>query len=162
MSNPSVRPATPEDAPALARLRYEFRGAIDATTESLSAFERRCSPWMRERLAGEGWRSWIAESRGEVVGTVWLQVIEKLPNPVLEREWHGYVSSLYVDPAERGHGLGGELLLQCVRECERRQVDVVILWPTPASRGLYTRQGFAAAEDLLARRLGASTTSGAR
>ncbi len=161
MSHPSVRPATPGDAPALARLRYEFREAIGATTESLSAFERRCIPWMRERLAGNGWRSWIAEAHGAVVGTAWLQVIEKLPNPISEREWHGYVSSLYVRPGLRGHGLGGELLLQCVRECERRQVDLIILWPTPASRGLYTRHGFAAADDLLARRLGAPMTLGA-
>ncbi len=162
MSRPSVRPAASGDAPVLARLRYEFREAIGATAESLADFERRCIPWMRGRLAGDSWRAWVAEEDGAIVGTVWLQVIEKLPNPVAEREWHGYVSSLYVHPGRRGHGLGGELLQRCVLECERRQVDVVILWPTPASRALYTRHGFAAADDLLARRLGAPAPSGAR
>ncbi len=136
--------------------------ALAPTIESPDAFEQRCTPWMQERLAGDRWRSWVAEQHGETVGTVWLQLIEKLPNPVAEREWHGYVSCLYVRPAHRGQGLGGELLRECVRECERCRVDTVILWPTPASRGLYTRNAFALADDLLVLRLHAPNQSGAR
>jgi hypothetical protein len=36
---------------------------------------------------------------------------------------------------------------------EARAVDAVVLWPTPASRTLYLRHGFAVREDLMERRL---------
>jgi hypothetical protein len=45
------------------------------------------------------------------------------------------------------------LLGACLRECETRAVDAVVLWPTPASRTLYFRHGFAVREDLMERRL---------
>ncbi|MGH7579428.1 MAG: GNAT family N-acetyltransferase, partial [Gemmatimonadales bacterium] len=83
---------------------------------------------------------------------VWLQLLDKLPNPVDEPERHGYVSSLYVRPAFRGAGLGSALLSACLEACDGAGVDAVLLWPTPASRSLYLRHGFAVREDLLERR----------
>jgi GNAT superfamily N-acetyltransferase len=150
--SPRVRPASPSDASALARLRLAFRSEVAEPSEPAPAFLERCERWMAARLAGPAWRAWIAEADGAPVGTAWLQVLEKLPNPVAEPEWHGYVSSLYVDPAWRGSGLGSELLAACLAECERREVDAVLLWPTPRSRSLYLRHGFGVRDDLLERR----------
>ena len=139
---------------SLAGLRYEFRGEIAAVTEAQAAFVQRCSAWMARRLepAG-GWCCWVADTGDVIVGSVWLELVEKLPNPIGEPEWHGYVSSLYVKPDYRRTGLGSALLAACLRECETRSVDAIILWPTPASRTLYLRHGFAVREDLIARRL---------
>jgi GNAT superfamily N-acetyltransferase len=151
----SIRLAQPSDAPALARLRYEFRASQDPSVESEADFLARCTAWMEARLVtGGSWRCWLAEESGRLVGTIWLQLIEKLPNPVGEAERHGYVSSLYVQPSRRGDGLGSRLLDSCLRACVAEQVDAVILWPTPRSRSLYERHGFAVREDLLERRLG--------
>lgn len=94
----------------------------------------------------------MADDRGAVVGTVWLQLIQKLPNPVAERELHGYISSLYVTPEHRGAGVGTLLLRAVLEECDARGVDAVLLWPTPKSRSLYERHGFAVRSDLLERR----------
>ncbi|HYC32722.1 MAG TPA: GNAT family N-acetyltransferase [Gemmatimonadales bacterium] len=151
---PNVRPAVPDDAAALARLRLAFRTEVAEAEEPADEFAERCERWMAGRLAGPLWRAWLAEAGGEAVGTAWLQVLEKLPNPVAEPEWHGYVSSLYVAPEWRGSGIGSRLLAACLAECEWREVDAVILWPTPRSRSLYLRHGFAVGEDLLERRGG--------
>ena len=152
-SDTSIRPAVVADAPALARVRYEFRAGIEPTAESETAFVTRCTAWMLERLRlGAAWRCWVAQVRGAIVGSAWLQLIEKLPNPVAEPELHGYISSLYVQPAHRQAGLGSALLAECLRECEAMSVDAVILWPTPRSRSLYVRHGFAVRDDLLERR----------
>ncbi len=148
-----VRPAEPGDADVLARLRYEFRAALDQPEEPEHEFLVRCSSWMREHLGNRGtWGCWVAEEGGAIVGTVWLCLIEKLPNPVSEGERHGYVSSLYVRPPHRGRGLGTALLSTCLDSCDEMAVDAVILWPTPESRSLYQRHGFAAREDLMERR----------
>jgi GNAT superfamily N-acetyltransferase len=151
-SPPALRAAVPSDAEALARLRFAFRADLEAPAEAEAAFLARCLPWMASRLASGPWRSWVLEQSGELVGTVWLQLLEKLPNPAAEPEWHGYISSLFVRPEARGHRLGSRLLAAALAECDRRGCDAVLLWPTPRSRSLYQRHGFAVRDDLLERR----------
>ena len=149
-----LRRAVPADAEALARLRFAFRAQLETPAEAEPAFLERCRRWMAARLEAGPWCCWVLETDGRVVGTVWLQHLEKLPNPVGEPEWHGYVSSLFVEPALRGQGLGSVLLSEALAECDRRGCDAVILWPTPRSRSLYLRHGFSVRDDLLERRRG--------
>jgi GNAT superfamily N-acetyltransferase len=157
MSDPPeiiIRLAGPADAMSLAWLRYEFRAGHDPATEAEADFLARCGDWMVARLAsGSHWRCWVAEEAGRLVGTIWVQLIEKIPNPGAEAESHGYISNLYVEPSRRGAGLGSMLMDTCLRYCEKESVDAVILWPTPHSRPLYERHGFAVREDLLEQRL---------
>jgi hypothetical protein len=92
------RPAVTADASALARLRFAFRADLEPPAEAEAAFLARCTPWMAQRLApGGSWRCWVVGG-AEPIGAVWLQLLEKLPNPAAEPEWHGYVSSLFVRP----------------------------------------------------------------
>jgi len=150
-----IRLAGTEDAPSLARLRYELRACHDPATEDEADFLARCGAWMAARLApGSHWRCWVVEEAGKLVGAIWLQIIEKIPNPGAETENHGYISNLYVEPSRRGAGLGSMLMDACLRFCEKETVDAVILWPTPRSRSLYERHGFAVRDDLLERRPG--------
>ena len=153
MPNVTIRAAGPADAGTLARLRFEFRASIGTAVEDEEAFVARCTTWMSAHLTtGEGWLAWIAEEGGRARGCVWLCLIGKLPNPVEEPEWHGYVTSLYVQSPLRGRGTGTALLEAAVDECARRGVDAIILWPTPESRTLYERHGFRVRDDLLERR----------
>jgi GNAT superfamily N-acetyltransferase len=149
----SIRTAGVADAGALARLRYEFRVDIASPAEAETAFVERCREWMARRLEGGQWRCWIAEADRIPVGTAWLHLFDKLPNPVAEPERHGYITSLYVRPAYRGTGLGSALLAACLDGCRSAKVDAVLLWPTPASRSLYLRHGFDARDDVLELRL---------
>ena len=108
---------------------------------------------MAEHLGpGDGWLCWVAVLGTTLVGTVWLQLIEKLPNPVGHLDRHGYVSSVYVIPSLRNAGIGSALLTACLAEAKTQGVDAVFLWPTRRSRTLYERHGFAVREDLLERR----------
>ncbi len=153
-SGVTIRLAGPPDAPALARLRYDFRTELDAPVEDESSFLDRCGGWMADRLARGGvWRCWMATAHGRPVGVSWLQLLEKLPNPVDEPELHGYVSSLYVKPDFRGSGIGSSLLRACLQECESVDADAVFLWPTPRSRPLYERHGFQVRDDMLELRI---------
>jgi GNAT superfamily N-acetyltransferase len=145
-----IRRAGPTDAPELARLRYAFRTELDPPTEEESEFVRRCTGWMTASLSpGGAWRCWVAELGGTLVGTLWLQLIEKLPNPVGHPVWHGYVSSVYVVPELRNAGIGSGLLTACLDECRGLAVDAVFLWPSSRSRALYQRHGFQVRDDLL-------------
>ncbi len=142
--------ATAEDALELARLRFEFRAAHGPVSEDEAAFVARCTPWMRSRLdQGGTWRAWVVEVEGAIAGNLWLQLIEKIPNPALELELHGYITNVYVRPAARGKAAGERLVAAAMAWCRERRVDSVVLWPTDRSRSLYARHGFAVRDDIL-------------
>lgn len=144
-----VRLATIDDAARLAQLRWEFRSAKATPTEDRDAFVARCSAWMRAQLTTNlQWRAWVACDGGQVVGQLWAHVIEKLPNPAVERERHLYVSNVYVTPSARG-GIGTRLVDAALAWAKSESVDRVILWPTDRSRSMYRRHGFADPTDIL-------------
>jgi GNAT superfamily N-acetyltransferase len=145
-----IRPAHESDAEALARLRYAFRAAMNPPGETEGDFIARAAPWMAARLApGSAWRCWVAEEAGRVAGHLWLQLIEKIPNPGPELELHAYITNVYVDPASRKRGTGQRLMDAALHFCRETSVDSVILWPTEQSRTLYARNGFVEPSDML-------------
>jgi len=156
-----IRLATVADAPALAALRYDFRVELAPAAEPRPEFEARCRAWMAERLRpGGAWRCWIAGSSAAIDATLWAERIEKMPNPVAERELHVYITNFYVQPSARGSGLGNRMLTVALDWCRAEAVDAVILWPSPRSRSLYLRHGFAVRDDVLELRLAAAPGHG--
>jgi GNAT superfamily N-acetyltransferase len=145
-----IRRALPRDADALAELRYAFRVERRPPTESPEAYAARCSNWMRPRLRGDSpWAAWLAERDDRIVGNIWVQIVEKIPNPGPESELHAYISNFFIVPAERNTGVGTKILNAAVAHCRAHHVDTVFLWPTERSMPLYQRTGFKIPGDLL-------------
>jgi len=146
----TIRLATASDAILLARLRYDFRSSTGQVDEEDESFVQRCTPWMQERLEKASlWRCWLAEHNHTPVGNLWAQLIEKVPNPTSEPEYHAYLTNLYVREDCRGHGIGSMLLSTAHAWIKTNDVHAVILWPTKRSRSLYLRHGFSVREDLM-------------
>jgi GNAT superfamily N-acetyltransferase len=105
---------------------------------------------MQERLREDSpWRCWIAEKNLAPVGHIWTQLVEKIPNPSSEPEYHAYITNFYVLERARNLGIGSALLLAALDWCKSCQVHAVILWPSERSRPLYLRHGFDVRSDLL-------------
>jgi GNAT superfamily N-acetyltransferase len=158
MNSFQIREARIDDAPALAGLRYSFRAELKAAAEDRDTFVDRCTEWMATRLAGGSWKCWVAESSDDggravprIVATVWVELVEKLPNPNGEPECHAYLTSFVVVPAHRGGGLGSRMLRIAIEWCESRGVDSIFLWPSEKSRPLYERNGFGVAVRMMER-----------
>ncbi|HXI61266.1 MAG TPA: GNAT family N-acetyltransferase [Pyrinomonadaceae bacterium] len=146
----TIRLAGEADARSLARLRYAFRASTGIATENEAIFLDRCTAWMEEHLAAESrWKCWVTEKNGKLTGCVWVQLVEKIPNPRDESENHAYLTNFYVEESMRGRGVGSRLLEEVIAWCRTHDVHAVILWPTNRSRGLYGRQGFAVRDDLM-------------
>ena len=147
----TIRLASDSDAPALAKLRYALRSSMGgAVTEPEAEFLQRCAEWMKEHLkAGSVWQCWVAERNEELIGCLWLQLVEKIPNPRSEPEHHAYITNFFIQEFARGRGIGSELLASAIAWCNTRDVHAVILWPTERSRSLYQRSGFAVRDDLM-------------
>lgn len=122
----------------------------DSVSETEEGFVLRCSSWMQERLrADSSWKCWIAERDQMPVGHLWLQIIDKIPNPTIEREHHAYITNFYIREDARGRGIGSILMSEALEWIRTHDVDAVILWPTDRSRSLYERHGFAVRQDLM-------------
>ena len=151
-----IRAAVADDADRLAQLRWDFRVARAPVQEEQDAFLRRCAEWMRRELASQAvWRAWVAVAGGEIVGQLWVQTINKMPNPVAERERHAYVSNVYVQPDHRG-GAGSRLVEAALAWARAEHIDRVILWPSTRSVTLYERHGFTHRGDVMELALGPS------
>ena len=150
MSRVRIRLARPGDSRALAEMRYRFRTELGSPAEPKSRFVRRCTSWMKKRfrVGSSSWRCWVLDDGKQLLGHVCVQLFEKIPNPVNERELHAYVTNFYVVPEMRSHGLGKRLLKKALSWCQARGTDAIILWATPGSRSLYRRCGFVEPTDI--------------
>ncbi len=145
-----IRLATVADARRLAASRFTFRSRLNPAGEDEEAFVERCSRWMQARLREDRlWKCWLAEQASAPCGHLWMQLIEKIPNPIREPEYHAYITNVYVDEAARGQGIGSRLLTEALDWAKAQDVHAVILWPTEKSRSLYARHGFAVREDVM-------------
>jgi len=141
-----LRPATPDDADELARLRWAFRvehgTPADRTFDDfLNEFRGFATDVLSE---SSPWRAWVAEDGDRLVGCVWFQLVEKVPHPS-RRRWErpiGYVTNVYVEPDLRNGGLGARLMEEALAFAREREVAEVVVWPSPRSVSFYRRAGF--------------------
>lgn len=144
-----MRRAGPGDAGAMAVMRYDFRTELGEPVESRAEFVERATAWLARRLELGSWTGWLALAEEQPAGLVLVHLVEKVPNPVIEPESLGYVSSLYVRPERRDRGVGDALLRTAVGFCRDHGVDTVVLWPSPRSVPLYQRHGFRQQGDVM-------------
>jgi GNAT superfamily N-acetyltransferase len=157
MARVRIRLATSDDCRALAEMRYRFRAETKSKIETKSVFVRRCTSWMKKRFrtGSSPWRCWVLDDGKRLLGHVCVQLLEKIPNPVNEPEFHAYVTNFFVVPEMRNQGFGQGLLNKALSWCRARGTDAIILWATPGSRSLYRRCGFVEPTDLFELRDGA-------
>lgn len=126
-----IRPAVPEDAPALQALNAAFNGDTGVTEEAI-----------RRSLVTGSEIVLIAEDRGEPVGFCCAQVHHSFcyPAPVAE------VTKMYVSPAHRGRGCAGAMLarLETLLREEYGADEMHLLTGTTnhAAQAAYRKAGF--------------------
>lgn len=126
-----IRPATPEDLPAILALVRElaaYEREPDAVTGTVESYAACLFPEWGEPTV---WAH-VAEERGQVVGiAVWFLTFST---------WTGrngiWLEDLYVTPEHRGTGLGRALMAELARICLQRGYPrmewTVLDWNTPA------------------------------
>ncbi|MEV3934814.1 GNAT family N-acetyltransferase [Glycomyces sp. NPDC049804] len=154
-SAPLIRSATSADAAELARLRWEFKLEEEAAAPGAGereAFVADCEAWLRARLGG-GWRAWVAEAAGRVVGHVFVSVVERMPSPTGTDAPIGYVTNFFVVQEHRGRGVGARLLEAVNDHARTAPLCALIVWPSERSDPLYRRHGYGLGDGLLEQHL---------
>lgn len=141
-----VRPVTPSDAAALARLRValleETGGALalQARTEMLQANEA----FFRAHMGDPAWANWCAENEGNIVAVGTLALFERPPYPGNPEGRDAYLLNIYTLPAFRGQGASNGIVRAALAHAKACGVRKVILHATEAGRPIYEKLGFLA------------------
>jgi ribosomal protein S18 acetylase RimI-like enzyme len=141
-----VRPATVEDADAIARVQVEtwraaYAHAIPAETLAAADPEERAQRW-RGWLADRRSATFVGELDSEVRGFVGVGESREEPGV-------GELYAIYVLPEAWGTGLGTALIERGEEELRARGFDVAtldVLADNPRARRFYERQGWVAGE----------------
>jgi GNAT superfamily N-acetyltransferase len=148
---PEIRPAVAHDASDLARMRHALYSEYGPEREPLDQYVHRFAGFVHDALASDAWRVWVAELEGRIVGTMWLQIVERVPRPGEDRGALpiGYLTNVFVDPEFRNGGLGSRMVEEVVTWARGRGVEEIIVWPSERSYPFYERAGFARTPDPL-------------
>lgn len=137
-----IRTATIDDALDLARLRWDFSPEEAATGGvSYDDFQEQFESFFASALQGR-WQVWVAESKGQLVGNMWLQLVEKVPRPGDSPTHLGYLTNVYVEEQHRGHGLGQQMLERVMEWGRKEKLELILVWPSAEGRSLYQKLGF--------------------
>jgi ribosomal protein S18 acetylase RimI-like enzyme len=142
---PSVREATLDDVPALARVqvaswRRAYRGLMPEQVIEAQTEERRRVLWQRVLGAGQHGML-VAERAQQVIGFGQL-VASRDPGAAHT----GEVAALYVDPEHWRSGAGRALLSACIERARQNGYAALTLWvlsSNAAARCFYERMGLA-------------------
>jgi ribosomal protein S18 acetylase RimI-like enzyme len=151
VNGPTVRPARPEDAAAIADAHVRgwlatYRGLVpDSVLDGLSV-ERRTTHW-RETIASQTTadsvgRTWVVEAVGVVRGFAETGAIRDAPDDLAAA---GEVLAIYLAPEARGQGLGRAIFSHAVEDLQARGFDPIVVWvfeANTAARRFYEAAGF--------------------
>lgn len=149
-TEPVVRPATLDDADALAALRWRWAVPDRAPeADELREFAIALRQWM----AGRGERSHctIAVLDGDLVGMAWLAVFDRVPNPRDLDRRSGDVQSVFVLPEHQGKGIGDQLVRALCATADQLGIRKLTLDSREPVVSFYERFGFASTGTLMER-----------
>ncbi|MET0132250.1 MAG: GNAT family N-acetyltransferase [Kibdelosporangium sp.] len=146
----TIRLARPADSRALAELRWEFKrdeydGPPLDPADPLGELDR----WIHDSLAGGRWLAWVAEDDGVICGHVFLQSVERMPEPTRTSAPIGYVTNFYVVSSRRDRGVGSALLQALDEYTRTENFNTLVVWPSERSAALYRRAGYQSPAELL-------------
>ena len=139
----SLRPATPEDFPAVERVYHRAYQGLEAY-----AYESHWTPEEREKYTREylGWAYeeepegfFVLECKGEIAGFVSVHTWGE------GRARRAEIIEIAVDPRYQGHGLGGRLLDHAERYAQSKGCTKIQLWvgsKNERALEIYKRRGY--------------------
>ena len=142
-SSVKTRPATPEDAPIIAR--HRLRMFVDAGRADNSALRRvseAFESWVGSMLRDGKYMGWLSTNDGQVIAGAGLMVLDWPPHPLDPQPLRGYLLNVYVEPEFRRKRIASNLIELALAEARRRKIRVVSLHATEESRRMYESSGF--------------------
>jgi len=140
-----VRPATRADLPVIVDLRLEFDRELlggDLPPDRVGPHRSQVADYLAMHVDGDGYRLWVAEEGGRIVGMGGLVVVDRPPHPRSRRSGEGFIVNVYTLRRWRGRGVGRAVMDALVADARALLLRRVYLRTSDAGRTLYEEMGF--------------------
>jgi ribosomal protein S18 acetylase RimI-like enzyme len=166
---PTLRRATPDDAPLITHQRHLMFADNDLATEARYAeMNLNFEPWVRTRLTDGRYVGLFLEEDAAPESNATGSTAAPTEKPtvlaacgIFYMDWpphfldpapiRAYLLNFYTTPAARGRGLANQLLQLAVDECRARNVAVITLHASKFGRPIYEKFGFTQNNELILR-----------
>lgn len=143
-----IRQATIIDVPELTSMRWEHIMSYEENNNKQvverSLFDQTCQDFLRDGIESGRWIIFVAQQDSQLVGHVYIQLIQAIPKPYELRPAWGYVTNMYVQEAHRNQGVGKQLLDATKKWATSVDLELLLLWPSEKSVDFYLKNGFCA------------------
>ncbi|SER57823.1 GNAT family N-acetyltransferase [Salipaludibacillus aurantiacus] len=147
-----IRLAEPKDIKQLVKMRWDFtletshnRSVIKEA--SYCQFENECEDFLIKALESRQWAIWVAESEGQIISHIYIELVEKVPRPGRITRPFAFMTNVYTLPDYRGEGVGSQLL-SCVNDwAKQNRYEFIIVWPSEESIPYYKKNGYSHAAE---------------
>jgi GNAT superfamily N-acetyltransferase len=143
-SDYSIRRATIEDAPIIARHRAAmFRDMGELSGDEVARLESASFVYLRQMMAERRYDGWLIEHHGEVVAGGGFVLSQLLPRPgAIEGGAQALIVNVYCEAEHRRHGLARALLNVMLDWIKQERIANVVLHASKDGRTLYESLGF--------------------
>jgi|GEM_PF-69198 len=136
----------------LSQLRWDFTLAdrnIDELDLDHPSFIQECQGFFSQGHSQDTWSHWVVIVNDEVVSSISVNHIRKVPKPTLFMDEYAYVTNVYTKPEFRQRGLASRLMDHILTWAKERNFELMIVWPSRPAVNYYKKVGFKEQNDLM-------------
>ncbi|MGE5658735.1 MAG: GNAT family N-acetyltransferase [Actinomycetota bacterium] len=147
----NIREANPQEDSLIAQHFYQMWQDNDIAAECMEPDWRKITLQFISHARQElGYRAFVAEVEGEVVGSVSCQLFAGLYPLAIATAYrqYGYIWGVYVEPAYRRQGIGKQLTHTAIAYLKAINCTRVLLHASPTGKPVYSSLGFSDSNEM--------------
>jgi GNAT superfamily N-acetyltransferase len=150
MMRMTIREATRKDAEWILHHRRNMFRESGVSDETLDETEKMTKRYLTTDWT-EDFRYFLIEENSDIIGGCGLSIFKIPPFSGNKTGLMSYIFNMYIEPSERGRGLGRALMNHVIGVCLKEGIGLAILHASELGRNLYGTSGFVASENLMHR-----------
>lgn len=141
-----IRKAELKDIERLIKMRWDFTVEYDVSGKINESeyihFQKECETFLVNAINGQRWIIWVAETNGEIVSHIYLELIQKVPRPGRITNPFVYMTNVYTVEEYRGNGIGSRLISHVNSWTMEMKYEFIMVWPSEESIEFYKSNGY--------------------
>ncbi len=141
----NIRLAINDDIDQLIRMRWDFTNEYNKNKIEENQYEyfyMECKSFLLDAISSNRWFVWVADSDGQILSHVYIELINKVPRPGRKTNPFTYMTNVYTLPEHRGNGIGSQILNAIEVWSRQNEYEFIIVWPSEWSTEFYERNGY--------------------
>lgn len=150
-----IRFAVPEDIDTLIKMRWDFTLEYheNINKSEYKSFHEDFYQFLHKAIKSDVWYIWVIEIDNQVVSTIFIELVQKVPRPGRATYPFVYMTNVYTLPEYRGQGIGSKLISTIINWAEEKNYELIIVWPSDEAINFYKKNDFVHCQEAMVNQL---------